>query len=229
MQPGPGITNPQVIREEKPQYTQEALKARIQGVVQVEVVIKEDGTVGQVRISRSLDRVFGLDAEALRAARAWRFKPAMKDGKPVPFVAIIELEFKVGETPVSDEDFMRGAVRQGTPGLVLPKVRHEEKPKYTKEAMDRKIQGVVVVEAVIDVTGSVDRVRLSKSLDKEYGLDEEALKAARLWKFEPGTLDGKPASVLVVIELEFRVGGRVAYSARSAASGSVREARRAGK
>jgi TonB family protein len=204
--PGPGITNPVVVREEKPRYTQEALRQKIQGVVEVEAIILTDGRVGEVRIYKSLDRAFGLDEEALRAARVWRFTPLVKDGKPVPFRVIIQLEFRLDSQTIADADFERGAYSAKTEGLVLPKLKHEEKPKYSSEALRRKIQGVVEVQVVVGPDGKVDRARVAKSLDKEYGLDEEALRTARAWTFEPGTLNGAPVPVVVVIQLEFRVG-----------------------
>ncbi|HSK10323.1 MAG TPA: TonB family protein, partial [Vicinamibacterales bacterium] len=62
-QPGAGIDLPQVLREVKPQYTAEAMRAKIQGVVLLEAVVMPDGTVGDVRVVKSLDPVFGLDQE----------------------------------------------------------------------------------------------------------------------------------------------------------------------
>ena len=109
-------------------------------------------------------------------------------------------------TPVPmplDEEFERGAEREGTPGLVLPKLTKAAPPHYTAQAMRRKIQGAVEVQAVVGVDGAVDRVRIFKSLDKKYGLDEEALASARKWQFEPGTLNGKPVPVLVIVHMEF--------------------------
>jgi TonB family protein len=52
-----------------------------------------DGTVGDVHVIRSLDPVFGLDQEAIKAARQWRFVPGLKDGQPVPIMVTIELTF----------------------------------------------------------------------------------------------------------------------------------------
>ena len=92
-QPGAGIDLPQVIREVKPQYTAEAMRAKIQGVVLLEAVVQPDGTVGDVRVVRSLDPVFGLDQEALKAARQWRFVPGRRQGQPVPVLVSIELTF----------------------------------------------------------------------------------------------------------------------------------------
>jgi TonB family protein len=171
--------------------------------VEVEAIVLPNGLVGEVRIHKSLDQVFGLDLEALKAARAWRFKPAMYNGQPVPFKVIIQLEFRIHPNP--DAEFERGAYRRTTPGLVLPKVKEEAKPAYTSQARERKIEGVVELDAVVGPDGKVDRVRVAKSLDKEFGLDEEALKTARAWTFEPGMLQGKPVPVLVVIQLEFRI------------------------
>jgi TonB family protein len=206
VRPGPGITNPSVVFEQKPAYTENALRAKVQGIVEVEAEIKEDGTVGMVRIHKSLDKVFGLDLEALKAARGWRFKPATKDGKPVPFVVIIQLEFKLDpKLRQADAEFERDAQREGTPGLVMPKGTWEEKPRYTAEAMRQKVQGIVEVQAVVGPDGKVARARVSKSLDAQYGLDDAALTAARLWRFEPGTLNGTAVPVLMTLKLEFRL------------------------
>ena len=93
--PGPGkdITLPRVIKEVKPDYTDEAKAARIQGTVTLKVVVKDDGTVGDVQVTQSLDTQFGLDAEAVKAAKQWLFKPGMKAGKPVAVQISIELTF----------------------------------------------------------------------------------------------------------------------------------------
>jgi TonB family protein len=71
------------------------MQARLQGIAIVECVALADGTVGDARVVRSLDRRFGLDEEALRAARRWRFKPRLLNGKPVPVIISIELMFTV--------------------------------------------------------------------------------------------------------------------------------------
>jgi protein TonB len=72
--------------------------------------------------------------------------------------------------------------------------------------MRQKIEGIVEMEAVVGIDGRVSRVRVVKSVDREHGLDEEALRAARAWTFEPGILNGAAVPVLVTIQLEFRLG-----------------------
>jgi TonB family protein len=91
--PGNGVTMPSVLTEVKPSYTADAMRAKIQGVVMVEAVVREDGTVGQVQVVRSLDPTFGLDQEAVKAVRRWRFMPGRRLGQPVPVLVEIELTF----------------------------------------------------------------------------------------------------------------------------------------
>jgi periplasmic protein TonB len=91
--PGSGIELPRVVREIKPQYTADAMRAKIQGMVVLECVVQADGTVGNVRVVRSLDAVFGLDQEAVKAARQWLFVPGTRQGQPVAVLVTIELTF----------------------------------------------------------------------------------------------------------------------------------------
>ena len=93
--PGAGIVNPRLLREVRPQYTAEALRAKITGTVYLEMVVLADGTVGDVRITRSLDPVFGLDEEAIKAAREWLFEPGTRFGEPVAILVNLALDFNL--------------------------------------------------------------------------------------------------------------------------------------
>jgi protein TonB len=92
-QPGNGVLPPVPIEQVKPQYTAEAMRAKVQGEVWVECVVMPDGTVGRVEVIRSLDVTFGLDQEAVKAARQWRFRPGTRFGEPVAVVITIALSF----------------------------------------------------------------------------------------------------------------------------------------
>ena len=92
-QPGNGVTLPLLIKEVKPAYTSDAMRAKIQGTVLLECVVRPDGTVTDIQVLRSLDPTFGLDQEAIKAARQWRFRPGMRLGEPVPVLVTIELTF----------------------------------------------------------------------------------------------------------------------------------------
>jgi len=91
--PGNGVTIPQLVREVKPAYTADAMRAKVQGTVWLECVVMPDGSVGRVAVVRSLDSTFGLDQEAVKAAKQWRFRPGTRLGEPVPVLITIELAF----------------------------------------------------------------------------------------------------------------------------------------
>src|SRR5438105_4300466 len=78
--PGDGVSLPRVTREVRPYYTNEARDQRIEGTVVMDIVAQADGSVGDVKVTRSLDSVYGLDANAVTAMKQWRFEPGKKDG-----------------------------------------------------------------------------------------------------------------------------------------------------
>lgn len=93
--PGSGVTTPRVLREVKPQYTSDAMRARIQGSVWLECVVQPSGVCTEIQVVRSLDRTFGLDQEAVVAAEQWRFSPGTRLGEPVPVLVTIEISFRL--------------------------------------------------------------------------------------------------------------------------------------
>ena len=102
--------------------------------------------------------------------------------------------------------FGEGAVLPCGGAVTLPRVISETRPQYTSEAMRAKVQGTVEMEVVVDIDGNVSEARVIRALDAE--LDEQALKAARAWKFVPGAMNGKPVPVLVNIEMSFSLRSR---------------------
>jgi TonB family protein len=91
--PGSGITPPGLLREIKPQYTEEARRLGVEGDVVLEIVVRADGTVGQVTVLRRLGS--GLDQRAVDAVRQWRFSPARRFGTPVDVLVEVGVEFKL--------------------------------------------------------------------------------------------------------------------------------------
>lgn len=214
--PGPGIENPVPLRSVQPKYTSEAMQAKIQGVVELEVVVLPNGNIGTVRVVKSLDAKLGLDEQAIAAARQWLFKPGTQTatGRPVPVIVTIIMEYRLGDRAdqvmapvnlVAGDEFYRDAYPLLHPQLVKPTIKRSVQPKYTPDAMRAKLQGMVEVEAVIAPDGTVDRARVVKSLDAQLGLDANAIEAVKQWVFEPGTLEGQPVAVVVQLTLEFRI------------------------
>ena len=91
--PGAGITPPSIVREVRPDYTEEARRRGVEGDVVLEIVVRADGSVGDVKIVQGLSG--GLNQRAVDAVRQWRFSPAKRFGTPVDVMVEIAVEFKL--------------------------------------------------------------------------------------------------------------------------------------
>ena len=96
-----GVTFPRAVQQVVPGYPIKAMRAGVHGIVRLEAIVGADGSVQDVRVVQSLDRVHGLDAEAVRAAREWRFEAGLKDGTPVPVALTIEMTFAISNEVTS--------------------------------------------------------------------------------------------------------------------------------
>lgn len=91
--PGSGVSPPRLLKEVRADYTDEARRANVTGEVVLEIVVRRDGTVGDVRILQRLGS--GLDQRAVQAVRQWRFAPATLKGVPVDVIVEVGVEFKL--------------------------------------------------------------------------------------------------------------------------------------
>jgi protein TonB len=89
--PGTGIEPPRLVREVKAVYTEDARRRGLTGDVLLEIVVRRDGSVGEVTVIRGLGA--GLDARATEAVRQWRFTPARRLGTPVDVIVEVAVEF----------------------------------------------------------------------------------------------------------------------------------------
>jgi protein TonB len=108
-----------------------------------------------------------------------------------------------GVGPGSGGGFGGGAYRPGA-GITAPRLTSQVKPRYTPDALERKVQGTVWLEIVVTREGRAGDVRVTRSLDPN-GLDDEAIVAVRQWRFEPGRLGGAAVDVLVTIAMDFSI------------------------
>ena len=166
---------------------------------------------------------FGIDVRFSNQASA-RIRTATTAhlGKPVAIVLngnVISAPTLKG--PISDSAFITGnftaesaqelAARlapvrpqqNGSTRLTLPVPVYEERPQYTPQAMQAKVEGAVFLEAVVLTDGTVGDVSIVQSLDGTYGLDQQAVDAMKRWTFQPGTRDGEPVRVAVQVEMRF--------------------------
>lgn len=112
-----------------------------------------------------------------------------------------DVVFDIPEGPPPSPE-PEGPIQVG--GDVRPPVKtHEPPPAYTEIARKARLQGVVIVQAIIDKQGNVTNVKLLKGLG--MGLDQAAMDAIKKWRFEPATLHGKPVSVYYTLTVNFRL------------------------
>jgi protein TonB len=93
MRPGGGVSNPVLVYAPDPEFSDEARRAKYQGVCVVSLIVDSQGNPQRVRVVRPLG--MGLDEKALEAVRQYKFKPAVFQGKPVPVEINIEVNFRI--------------------------------------------------------------------------------------------------------------------------------------
>ena len=88
-------------------------------------------------------------------------------------------------------------------GVTAPKPTYTPNPEFSDKARKKKIQGTVIVSMVVTAEGNVRDVSVTKSV--EQSLDQQAIATISTWKFEPATKDGKPVTVHLHTEVDFRL------------------------
>jgi TonB family protein len=90
---GGGVSAPSIVYRVEPTYSEEARKAKYQGVVVLSAIVRKDGTIEILKVVRGLG--LGLDENAIQALKQWRFRPGMKNGVPVDVALNIEVNFSL--------------------------------------------------------------------------------------------------------------------------------------
>ena len=91
--PGSGVEPPTLLREVKPDYSEEARRRGLSGEVLMTLVVLHDGSVADVRVIKGLG--YGLDERAVTAVRQWRFAPGHRHGAPVDVQVEVAIEFRL--------------------------------------------------------------------------------------------------------------------------------------
>jgi periplasmic protein TonB len=88
-----GVSAPQVIYSVEPEFSDEARRAKYEGIVNVLLIVDAQGNPQNVRVPQHLG--MGLDEEAIKAVKQYKFKPAMFQGHPVPVEISVEVNFRI--------------------------------------------------------------------------------------------------------------------------------------
>ena len=91
--PGNGVSQPKLLHKVEPQYSEDARKAKWQGTVTLSLVVNEQGKPVEIKVTKPLG--LGLDQKAIEAVEQWLFEPGKKDGKAVPVLASVEVNFRL--------------------------------------------------------------------------------------------------------------------------------------
>jgi TonB family protein len=115
-------------------------------------------------------------------------------------------EPETAATPASAADSqppLAQLVAQPTPGITVPRAKYTPDPEYSEEARTEQIQGLVIINLIVDKTGNPTNIRIVSPLG--YGLDEKALNSIKKWRFEPGRKDGQPVATYATVEVAFHL------------------------
>ncbi|CAM2007055.1 energy transducer TonB [Acanthopleuribacter pedis] len=94
--------------------------------------------------------------------------------------------------------------RVGETGVEPPVFTRKVPPKYPERAVKIKLQGYVILEAILRRDGTVDDIKVLRGLGKgKFGFEEEAKKALNRWEFLPGKVNGRPADVRMTLKIDF--------------------------
>ena len=154
--------------------------------VEIEIELPSDKP-GQKEISSAMHSVFvtGSDSMLDIVPSYWRAYFAKQEGKPVPPMKESVYTFKA-----------RG-------GMSPPRAIYQPDPEYAEEARRAKYQGTDVLSLIVDPSGAPRDLQVVMPLG--LGLDEKAVEAVSTWKFKPAQKDGEPVSVLLNVEVQFRL------------------------
>ena len=186
---GNGVSALHVVSKKEPEYTEEARRARLEGTVTLSLVVDASGAPINLRVLKGLG--LGLDGKALEAVAEWRFAPGQKEGKPVPILATIQVNFRL--LP----EWQWHLTRMGfnpSEGASVPSVVKSQFPRDHKIANP----GSVTLTLDVDEHGKPINLHVEKSSDPDS--EHEVIKAMREWTFNPGLKDGTPISEPLTIE-----------------------------
>ncbi len=216
-----GVMAGQILSKVEPVYPAEAKARGIAGAVVLRAVIGTEGTVQNLTVVSGNEL---LAAAALDAVRQWTYKPYLLNGEPIAVETTVTVNFSLGSDSASGGLNPPTARGSGSPCAVpdegpagadggatrIPAafmstmVLNHPSPAYPKEAKKKRIQGVVVVHAVIGTDGAIER---AVALCGPAELQESAVAAVKQWTYKPYYLEtGKPTKVETTITLTYAFG-----------------------
>lgn len=169
-------------------------------ITTLSMVIGVDGTASRIEVVSA--QKSPLDDAAIAAVKQSQFEPGTLDGKPVPVHAFVWVPFLDAEHPAIP---VAGPLRRLN-DFTMPKPLKTVEAEFSDEARRKRISGSLLVSFVITEEGLPVKLQVLNPLGA--GLDEEALKSVRQYRFAPATLEGIAVPVPLTVEISFHLGGR---------------------
>jgi len=192
-----GARRPRNIKKVNPIYPEEALKKRIEGVVILEAVADETGKVIELRMIKSPDQI--LTEAAIKAVKQWEYESYVINGKAKKVIFTVTVTFTLNPEQNVKKSATHPLIRLG--GSRKPKLIKKVNPVYPPEAFKKKIEGIVIMEAVADEKGKVSDLRMISSPDPL--LTKAAMEAVKQWEYKPFIKDGKATKVAFTATVTF--------------------------
>lgn len=208
-----------LVHKVDPKYPKEAHKNKTQGSVVLEATIEKNGSVTNLSII-SGDLI--LADAAVDAVQGWKFEPYTASGNPIQVRQKLTFNFasgdKTGELnlqlapPTLADRSLIPVRREASPGdtfyavghgVTAPRAIYAPDPPYNEAARKGKYQGTCLLSLIVGSDGQPHDIQVVRALG--MCLDERAVSTVEQWKFQPGTKDGNPVAVYVVIEVTFHL------------------------
>jgi len=214
---------PELLKEVRPDYPDEAMKKNLEGAVWVQLRVSEEGKVTETKVQKTDAEVF--NEAAIKAGSQWLFRPASLNGRPVASWVTVPFNFKLMSSKgltfktrvVSGSDapeLQRDSLEKG------PEPIKTVQPSYPAAAKKDKIEGTVWVKVRVDETGKVAEAKVEKS--EASVLEGATIAAVKQWKFNPAISKGKPISLWVTIPFRFKLQDKEMSESRPAVNMKVR-------
>jgi TonB family protein len=203
-----------------PIYPPLARQARIQGVVVLQILISKTGDVENMQLISGHPM---LAPAAIEAVKQWKYKPYLLNGDPVEVETQVQVNFTLSTKPTQDGSVVgtSGTAESGqqpdatgsteasqnvpqrvriSRGVAQALLVKKVNPEYPQEAKDEQIQGVVLLQAIIDKEGNVANLVV---ISGDPALAPAAIEAVRQWRYRPYLLNGTPVEVETQVQVNF--------------------------
>jgi TonB family protein len=198
---GGDVAAPMIISQPSPDYTEQARKDNVQGVVLVGLVVDEHGLPQHVKLLRGLGD--GLDEKAVETAKKYVFKPGTENGKPAAVYVNVEVKFELAVIKFQ----IPGVPVRISAGVMAGNLIYKADPVYPAIAKAAHVQGAVILHAIISKDGTVERLDV---ISGNGMLVNAARDAVSRWTYKPYLLNGEPTEVETSITTNFSLADSIA-------------------